>query len=118
MRISQTRPFDAEATLCTVGRRPEALYLVVAGEVRVVRDGRAFRVGAGNFIGEVSFLLGGPATATVLALPGARCVLWPRPELERLMSRSPSLSNALNALLNKDLARKLSSSLPTAAEAS
>ena len=114
MRIGEIRRFGSEERLCTAGEAPDSLYLVLGGEVRLSRDGSEFRAGAGSFIGEVSLLLDGPATATVTALPGSRCVAWPRSELDRLMARSPATANALSALLNRDLARKLSTSLPAA----
>ena len=116
MHIGEVRRFSAEERLCTAGEVPEYLYLVLRGEVRLSRDGSDFRIGPGNFIGEVSLLLGGPATATVTALPGSRCAAWPRRDLDRLTARSPAIANALAALLNRDLARKLSTSQPAAAE--
>lgn len=118
IQLSTIQRYGTETRLCTAGEVPEVLVLVLGGEARLERDGGTYRIGAGNFVGEISFLLGGPATATVTAMPGSRCMVWQRDKLNRLLSRSPSLSNALGALLNRDLARKVSASAPIMATAS
>ena len=115
MRVGTIRTFETETRLCTEGERPERLYLVLGGEVLVRREGRSFAVGPGNFIGEISFLLDGPATATADATAGARCLVWRWADLAALTTRSPGIGNGLTALLNRDLARKLSISAPSVA---
>lgn len=98
--------------ICTQGVRPQYLYLVSDGAVTLRRNGEDVQIGKGNFIGEISFLLDGPATADVFAPAGAEYVRWNREHLVRLMDRSHRLSNAISALFIKDIARKLSVSWP------
>lgn len=105
---------DADTQLCTQNMRPDYLCLVSSGEMVLRRDGRDVRIGAGNFIGEISFLLGGPATADVIALKGVEYVRWDREILMAQMNKSMRLSNAISALFNKDIAQKLSVSWPVA----
>ena len=70
-----------------------------------------FKVGsAGNFVGEVAFILEGPATATTTAPAGVQLVEWDAEKLRKLGRKAPALGNALNALLTRDLANKLTDS--------
>lgn len=105
---------EADTQICTRGVRPEFLYAVSAGEVILRREEQDATIGAGNFIGEISFLLNGPATADVIAPAGVEYVRWNRDQLIKQMNKSTRLSNAVSALFNKDIARKLSVSWPAA----
>lgn len=105
-----TAPEDTQ--ICQRGVRPDKLYLISAGHMDLLRDGRKIRIGAGNFIGEISFLIEGPATADVVAPAGTEYVCWNRNELTALIDKTPRISNAISALFNKDIARKLSTSSP------
>ena len=105
---------DTETQICTQGIKPAYLCLVSSGEMILSRDGRDVPIGAGNFIGEISFLLDGPATASVIAPKGVEYVRWDRNALKAKVDKSMRLSNALGALFNKDIAQKLSVSWPMA----
>lgn len=98
--------------LCQEGLPQTNLYLVADGSVTVQRDGQEFEVGAGNFIGEIAFLIATPATATVITNPGCRIATWDRARLEAFLSRRPEINHAFRAMINTDVARKLSLSLP------
>ena len=112
MSCADWRNAEDRIEICQEGRAPEHLYFVASGDVTLNRNGRQVPGAAGSFIGEISFLLDRGASATVTLGPGAHYVAWPRAELRRMMRRSPALSNALTALFNRDLAGKLSVSLP------
>ncbi len=86
------------------------LFYVFEGVIEVAKSGRRFRLPAGNFIGEVAFVLDGPTTATTIAPPGARFVEWEVETLRDLGKNYPALGNGLNALLTRDLAAKLTDS--------
>lgn len=101
-----------DTDICTQGETPRYLYLVSHGSVTVKRDGKSTTVGVGNFLGEISFLIDSPASATVTAHPGTQYVRWERQQLNQMMEKSPRLSNALRALFNQDIARKLAVSWP------
>lgn len=103
-----------DTVICQEGKRPDHLYLVSSGQMLLSRRDREVPIDAGNFIGEISFLIGGPASATVIAPKGSEYVRWERENLTRIMDKSPRLSNALAAMFNKDIARKLSVSWPEA----
>jgi len=84
-----------DTEICRRGETPIHLYLVSDGAVMVERGGKSVPVGVGNFLGEISFLIGGPATATVTVPTGTQYVRWERTKLNALMEGSPRLSNAL-----------------------
>ena len=58
------------------GRDPEGMWLLVSGEVEVLRDGNEVaRLVEGEFFGEVGLLTGWPATATVRSVTPIEVVL-------------------------------------------
>jgi len=101
-----------DTIVCTRGMQPEFLCLISSGKMIVHRSGKDVEIGAGNFIGEISFLINCPATADVVAPKGVEYVRWDRDKLSAQMKKSMRLSNAIAALFNKDIARKLSVSWP------
>lgn len=102
-----------EATpLLKQGVQPTHLYLSITEGFELVRDGQNAQIGPGNFLGEISFLLGGGATATVIAQPGTKYVSWELGKLRMMMAKTPVMDNAISVLLNKDIARKLAVSFP------
>ena len=86
------------------------LYYVFDGVITVEKGAHRFGLPAQNFVGEVAFVLNGDATATTTAPPGVRYVAWDADGLRGLGEKHPALGNALNALLTRDLARKLTAS--------
>lgn len=105
-----------EAVLLEEGVVPDKLFLTVSDGFIVHRGTQHAEIGPGNFLGEISFLLGGPATAHVVAKPGCHYVVWDKGKLQYMMDRSPAMANAISVLLNKDIARKLAVSFPTRAK--
>jgi hypothetical protein len=103
---------EIDTRLCTQNMRPDYLCLVSSGDMILSRDGRDVSIGPGNFIGEISFLIDGPATAGVIAPKGVEYVRWNRDQLAAQMNKSIRLSNAISALFNRDIAQKLSVSWP------
>ncbi|PKQ08462.1 MAG: hypothetical protein CVT71_00605, partial [Alphaproteobacteria bacterium HGW-Alphaproteobacteria-10] len=59
------------------------------------------------FIGELRYLLGGAASATVTAMPGARVAEWDAAALRRFCARRDRIARALESAFNRDLALKL-----------
>ncbi len=112
MKRGQLVVVDEAQTLCVEGAALDKFYFVYEGQSVIAKRGVSSDVPVGHFIGEVAFLRGVPATATVTVQPGSRYVVWAHDDLRKLMKKSPNLSNALIALLNLDLASKVASSQP------
>lgn len=102
---------DPEGTILTREAEPsDTLFFIFEGLISVQKGERIFRLPEGNFVGEIAFVLKRKTTATTVAPRGVRFVEWDSDALRRLGRRYPNLGNALNALLTRDLARKLGAS--------
>lgn len=107
MRIAAWHTAPQTQLLTSKGAPVDRLFYVQSGDIRVAKTHAAFPIGSGTFIGEVAFLRGTPASATVSLSPGARYVAWDRTALQALLARKPSIRIALGALLNDDMACKV-----------
>lgn len=109
---------DSDARIILeAGKEPEKLYLTISDGFVVSRAAQHAEIGPGNFLGEISFLLGGAATADVTARKGASFVVWEKKRLRRLMDSNEQIANAFSVLLNKDVASKLAVSFPVRSSA-
>lgn len=94
--------------LVAEGTRPDALYFVLEGQVDVLRDGHLLaRLGAGNFVAEMSLLTGEPTTADAVARGAVEYMSWPAARLERLRRDDPVFWTRLQSVLGHDLVEKL-----------
>lgn len=101
----------AQGTVLTHEAEPSgSLFYVFRGAISVEKSGRWFTLPEGNFVGEIAYVLKRETTATTTAPPGVEYVQWNTDALRKLSKKKPNLGNALNALLTRDLAKKLSSS--------
>jgi CRP-like cAMP-binding protein len=64
---------------------------------------KPLKLASGHFLGEISFLLGSEASATIIAKPGCSYVSWNVDTLKDLMSKKPHIASAVSVLLKKDL---------------
>ena len=108
MRIGEWRNAAQGDQLTSQGAIVGGLNLLFNGEVLVERDGAEIgRARDGAMIGEISFIQGGPATATVSATKPCRYVSWSGDELRKLLTRNPSMDIAMKHVFSIDLMRKL-----------
>lgn len=93
----------------TVEAEPlDSVILIYNGLVSVEIGGQ--QVGEmkdGGLIGEISFISGGPATATVTAEEKTRYMAWSKDDLRSLLKRNPSMKSAMETVFSKELSRKL-----------
>lgn len=61
----------------------------------------------GTMIGEMSYIRGGAATATVRAARPTRYLAWPKEELRKMLQRNPTMDVAMNSVFTIDLTKKL-----------
>lgn len=86
----------------------ESVMLIYNGLVQVEAGGQTLaQLKDGSFIGEMSFITGGEASATVKAVEPTRYLSWSKDDLRKLLNRNPSMRFAMQTVLSTDLTRKL-----------
>jgi hypothetical protein len=107
MRVGRWMTAETHTMLTEGGKPLDRLYYIFDGEASGQKGEGGFSIVPPVFIGEVAYLLSRPASATVTVEPGTRYIVWETSRLRHLMLRAPSLSIALGAALNKDMAAKV-----------
>ena len=108
IRLGAWRSAEPGEHLTRQGEALEDLKLIYNGEVAIERDGaEVARSRDGTLIGEMSYVQGGNATATVRVLRPTHYLSWPRKELRRLLKRNPTMDLAMQTVFSMDLTRKL-----------
>jgi hypothetical protein len=114
MRVGKWLEAKDGEVLTTEQKPLDSVMLIYNGLVGVESKGKEVaRLKDGNFIGELSFITGGAATATVRALRPTRYVSWPKEAVRQLLNRNPSMKFAMQALLSTDLSKKLTHRAPS-----
>jgi hypothetical protein len=114
MRVGKWLEAKQGEILATEEKPLDSIMLIYNGSVSVELNGKELaRLKDGNFIGEVSFITGGAATATVRALQPTRYVSWPKEAISQLLKRNPSMRFAMQAMLSTDLSKKLMRRAPS-----
>ncbi|MGQ0607266.1 MAG: Crp/Fnr family transcriptional regulator [Chloroflexota bacterium] len=82
----------ADRRLMSQGERGAEMFVLVSGSARVERDGEvlADRV-AGEVLGEIALLDGGPRTATVTLIEASRLLVLARREFQALLDEFPEV---------------------------
>jgi hypothetical protein len=105
--MGETREYH-EVPLTSEGEEQTKLMLVLDGQALVDMGGR--QVGLlhrGDLLGEMSFVSGSPATATVLASGAVVVREWDHDRLHTLDHLNPSAASALRKKIQENLAEKL-----------
>lgn len=96
------------------GRPSDALYLVLEGDVAVLKDGQVIaRIGPDHSFGEMGLLLGRPRAAEVRAVSDARVLELSRKDLDRMQQQEPAWAARLYRVLAECLAEYLSQATGT-----
>ena len=114
MRVAKWMEAKPGDVLAVEEQQINAVMLIYNGLASVESHGREVaQLRDGNFIGEVSFIAGGTATATVRALQPTRYIAWPKVAINQLLNRNPSMRIAMQGLLSTDLTKKLMRRAPS-----
>jgi hypothetical protein len=116
MRIATRETLTHERIVTREGERPDTLMFVTKGTFYVTKGNARFDVPGPTFIGEVAYLRDSPSAATTILPPGTELVIWSRDTLTRHIRTSPRLKLALDALISRDLATKVSLAISPDAE--
>ena len=105
--LAEPTTFPAGEALVREGEPGESFIVLTAGEATVEQGGRTLRtLHAGDFLGEISLVDGGPRTATVIATSPVEAMVVDRDGFGRLMEEFPAVRlDLLEALTRRLRAR-------------
>jgi len=107
-RIGRIRTVQAGEALILQGEKGDRLFVLIAGELRVIVDGREVgRIEPGETVGEMSLLDDGPRSANVETVGECRVMEILRSDMLHLMASRPRLGMALMHNLAVSMAEKL-----------
>ncbi|MCO6467004.1 MAG: cyclic nucleotide-binding domain-containing protein [Bradyrhizobiaceae bacterium] len=96
-------------TLTVQGESVSRIVIITDGATSVEVDGHIVAYcRTGDFVGEMAFVSGNPATATVKTITDTRYLMWRFVDLKRLVTKHPGISTALQSVFNRNLIEKLS----------
>lgn len=111
LKVARPRRFQAGERLIEMDKAVAELVFILAGSAEVRTDGQVVgRCHRGEFVGEMSFISGKPASADVIADTPGRCFTFDREDLSRTLAASHDLRHALEASFNRTLVDKLAKS--------
>lgn len=106
--VSQWRQLSAGAQLMRESQNVDELYFLFSGRFGVEVGGkRVAHLESGSFAGEVAFLTGQPATASVVVEQPSRVLAISRERLIKLCKSDNQVAGVIHQLLGRDLANKL-----------
>ncbi len=108
MRLGTRETLSEETILSREGEPIDKLYFIVAGKAQIIKRGTAFPMNGPVFTGEVAYLLGGPSVATTIVPAGAQIIWWDTTILRNAETKRPRIKLALDAVISRDLATKVS----------
>ena len=94
--LAKTRRFASGTAIVRKGEPGTAFYVIIDGSARVVAaKGRARRLKAGQFFGEMALLDDSPRSADVVAEDEVLALTISRSAFGKLLKSEPTLANAL-----------------------
>ena len=90
------------------GKLPDAIFLIVGGKVRVMRDGRVLgELIAGDIVGSALIFSGVPSDVDAVTVERVRAMRWQVGTLQRYLAANPETRAVMQRHLTRDLARKV-----------
>lgn len=111
LKVARWTTAETSMALANENQPLQNLYFIIDGTVMIKKGNNEFLLEPGNFIGEIAFVLNRLPSADVTAQQGTRLVTWDAEQITLLMEKSPAFKNAIIALLSRDLADKLATSV-------
>jgi hypothetical protein len=109
--LADLERYDPGTVLTTEGHAVTKLVYIADGIVKIEHGDRVVAIcGPGDYIGELSFLSGNPASANTTVVKPCRALVFDQAKLTAAMASDAQLRRTLDSALNKNLAGKLSRS--------
>ena len=108
MKLGAWTQVQDEIELIAEDTCPSDLKFIVTGTARVERKNKTLgKVGTGDFLGEMSYLTGKKASASVITETSVRYLAFSRDVLKEHLEKNPEVRHALEASFNRNLIDKL-----------
>ena len=108
LRTGTWQNFEPGTRLTEEGRPVTDLVLICDGQASVEAGGEEIaNLHGGNFVGEMAFLSGNPASATVTVVRPTRAFVFDMGKLEALAKENDSAVGHLHKAIGRDLVKKL-----------
>lgn len=108
MRIAEWKTIQKGFEFSMQGKTLDGLFLLFNGEAVIKKNNEEIgRLKDGAMIGEISFIRGGQASATVSATAACRVIRWSSDDLNKLLMRNPSMDIGMKQVFSVDLTNKL-----------
>lgn len=108
LKLARWQTREPGEVLVEEGQERPELVFIAKGAASVERGGTLIGVcGPGDFLGEMSFLTGKPASATVRVANETRCCVFDSGVLKVLLEKNPSIRQTLENSFNRNLVGKL-----------
>src|SRR4029079_12158988 len=108
LKLARWETRQPDEILVEEGQGAPQLVFIARGAASVEKAGTVVGVcGPGDFLGEMSFLTGRPASATVRVANEVRCCVYDSHRLKRMARKAPGIRAALEHSFNRNLVGKL-----------
>jgi CRP-like cAMP-binding protein len=108
LEFSRLRQVETGETLTHEGEVVRELMYVTSGVVTIERAGHVIAAcGPGDYVGEMSFLTGAPASATARAIKPVRVLAFDQARLHEAIETDIGIRRAMESSLNLNLVGKL-----------
>ncbi|MEW5786788.1 MAG: cyclic nucleotide-binding domain-containing protein [Pseudomonadota bacterium] len=108
LECAVVRQVDAGATLIQEGSQDRSLYLILDGELEVIRNGVVLApIGKGGHVGEMALVSGEPRSASVRAARPTRFLEIGQAHWNGLLHRAPAIGVKLLTAMAEEFTRRL-----------
>ncbi|SMO92905.1 Crp/Fnr family transcriptional regulator [Ruegeria faecimaris] len=108
LNTAAVKTYENGDILIEEGKTTDFLGFVLKGRTTILKNGRVInQCGEDEILGELTFGLGLPATATVIATEPTKCLVFDNISLMRLLRRSRHIDDALKAAHFRHTRQKL-----------
>jgi CRP-like cAMP-binding protein len=108
LRAAEWKDFVAGDMLTRQDAPVDALYFLCSGRANVeVNRSHVVYLEKGSFVGEIAYLTGNPATATVVVDEPARVLKFSKMRMAKVIAADPQINGIIYQLLGRDLAMKM-----------
>jgi len=108
LKLTRLRQAEPGERMTTEGALVGDLMFIAEGVVQIERGGQIVAAcGPGDFLGEMSFLTGAPATATAVVVKPTRYLAFDQTRLRLALEADGELKQAMDASFSRNLVGKL-----------